>query len=835
MTIKISQLPNVAVYSDGILIPIVDSSTGTPTTTKATGGDLKNFILGNIQQDVANINGNIIAANVGMTGYVTAVSSAANVGMRGYVDLQFLTANTAINNSNTALKGYVDSLTFGGLGAVTTANIGMTGYVDQANTIQSAQIAAANVGIIGYIDRANTIQSAQITSANLGIIGYVDAVTTAWTANAYQQRSLIGNLQSSAYSNANIISYLASSSIVNQVNIPAANISFAGISNLVATSLFALTSSVGNLTVVSSGNIIMNGGYLFGNLMFANGLVLNSNIVRIENNVIAANTATAWANTRMKLYVDGQITSANAGVTAANVGMIGYVGQQITTANTGIIGFIGASITSSNLALKGYVDNQITTITGGAPAILDTLGELANALGADANLSVTLTNKISNAEANVITANTGMRGYVDFANTVQSNQLSAANIGMKGYVDSQDSAITTAWTANAATQSDLIIGINANVTAANVGMKGYVDNSTLTANTGMIGYVGNQVTTANVGMKGYVDVVTTAWTANAYQQQAQIGNLQSSVAGLTNYSNVQVATYLPTYSGIVTAGNVAVNGNITAQYIFGNGAFLTGVVTSGSGGTNYSNANVATYLPTYSGVLTASNVAVNGNVTAVKFFGDGSSLSGVIAAATAANITVQDEGANLTTTLSTINFVGAGVTATFANSIVTATISGYSNVNAATYLVTYGGAIQSSNVQATIANIQSNTATTSMTTGALKVVGGVGIRGGLMVGGLRFVQPSYITVSNTTIYALSTTTSDNILVVSAPGFTANLTIPPAPSDGQVFTLSVVSNSVTINKNGAATMAPDFSGTTAAVGTRYRYIYRNSDGTWYAAG
>jgi len=368
-----------------------------------------------------------------------------------------------------------------------------------------------------------------------------------------------------------------------------------------------------------------------------------------------------------------------------------------------------------------------------------------------------------------------------------------------------------------------------------VGMKGYVDNSTLTANTGMIGHVGNQVTTANTGMRGYVDAVTTAWTANANQQQAQIGNLQSSVAGLTNYSNVQVATYLPTYAGIVTAGNVAVNGNITAQYIFGNGAFLTGVVTSGGGGTNYSNANVATYLPTYSGVVTASNVAVNGNVTAVRFFGDGSALSGVIAAATAANITVQDEGANLTTTLSTINFVGAGVTATFANSIVTATISGYSNVNAATYLVTYGGAIQSSNVQATIANIQSNTATTSMTTGALKVVGGVGIRGGLMVGGLRFVQPSYITVSNTTIYALSTTTSDNILVVSAPGFTANLTIPPAPSDGQVFTLSVVSNSVTINKNGAATMAPDFSGTTAAVGTRYRYIYRNSDGTWYAAG
>ena len=213
MTIKISQLPNVAVYSDGILIPIVDSSSGTPTTTKATGGALKNFILGNIQQDVANINGNIIAANVGMTGFVTAVSSAANVGMKGYVDLQFLTANTAINNSNTALKGYVDSLTFGGLGAVTTANVGMKGYVDQANTTTKA-----------YIDGQIIASNLATTTANIGMKGYADAITTSWTANAYQQQAQIGNLQTtttnltnSAYSNVNTLAYLGSGTITGNI------------------------------------------------------------------------------------------------------------------------------------------------------------------------------------------------------------------------------------------------------------------------------------------------------------------------------------------------------------------------------------------------------------------------------------------------------------------------------------------------------------------------------------------------------------------------------------------------------------------------------------------
>jgi hypothetical protein len=70
--------------------------------------------------------------------------------------------------------------------------------------------------------------------------------------------------------------------------------------------------------------------------------------------------------------------------------------------------------------------------------------------------------------------------------------------------------------------------------------------------------------------------------------------LTGIVAG-SNYSNVQVATYLPTYTGVVTASNVAVNGNVTARYLFGNGSQLTGLPSS------YSNIQVAAYLPTYTG------------------------------------------------------------------------------------------------------------------------------------------------------------------------------------------------------------------------------------------
>jgi type IV secretory pathway VirB3-like protein len=157
--------------------------------------------------------------------------------------------------------------------------------------------------------------------------------------------------------------------------------------------------------------------------------------------------------------------------------------------------------------------------------------------------------------ANITALYTNAATQSDLIIGINAN-VTAANVGMTGYVN----AVTTNWTANAlaqqttlntllanaATQSDLIIGINANVSAANVGMIGYVNNSTTTANVGMIGYVdrGNTIVaagivTANVGMKGYVDNQT--------------------------YSNVQVSSYLPTYSGniadVIVSGQLVVFGN----------------------------------------------------------------------------------------------------------------------------------------------------------------------------------------------------------------------------------------------------------------------------------
>ena len=79
------------------------------------------------------------------------------------------------------------------------------------------------------------------------------------------------------------------------------------------------------------------------------------------------------------------------------------------------------------------------------------------------------------------------------------------------------------------------------------------------------------------------------------------------IVGQGNLANVifnNPANAWMIYPGIATPGN------ITGTYIFGNGSQLTGLPAL------YGNANVANYLPTYTGNISAGNITVTSNIVA---------------------------------------------------------------------------------------------------------------------------------------------------------------------------------------------------------------------------
>jgi hypothetical protein len=168
--------------------------------------------------------------------------------------------------------------------------------------------------------------------------------------------------------------------------------------------------------------------------------------------------------------------------------------------------------------------------------------------------------------------------------------------------------------------------------------------------------------------------------ANAVSANYFIGN-GSLLTGIgSSYSNNDVANYLPTYTGNLSASDASLGNSVTANFFIGNGSLLTGLPSS------YSNNDVANYLPTYNGELNPGNVNISGNLGVIG----NSSFSNAITVGgtTGGSIT----GANL---ISANYFVGNG-------SLLTGLPSGYSNNDVANYLPTYTGNLSASD--ATLGN-----------------------------------------------------------------------------------------------------------------------------------
>jgi hypothetical protein len=280
--------------------------------------------------------------------------------------------------------------------------------------------------------------------------------------------------------------------------------------------IFANTSSSGttnaNITVSNYANL-RAGNLIATSVTYANGQSILTNV----------ESAITTANTNLKGYVDGQISTTGTSVTTANTNMKGYVDGQISTTTT--------AITTANTNLKGYTDNLVSTANVNLKGYVDSANTLQSSQISAANTAITTANtnmkgyvdgQISTTTTAITTANTNLKGYTD-------NLVTTANTNLKGYTDGQISTTTTA------------------ITTANTNMKGYVDSANTlqssqisaantaitTANTNLKGYTDNLVTTANTNMKGYVDNINSTLTANAGAQANSISSLTTTKANLS--------------------------------------------------------------------------------------------------------------------------------------------------------------------------------------------------------------------------------------------------------------------------------------------------------------
>ena len=603
---------NVATY-----LPIDPTIIGIQSNVSTNTIDIATLISNAAVQsnDINSLRGNINGAN--------AAIITANTAMKGYVDAQTvilnnnITANTnaanaAIITANTAMKGYVDT-------QVATANLAMQGYVDAVTTAWTANAAIQSIQLNSLATGANANTAAYLPS-------YAGSTGATLTTAAQLNITSIGTLSGLAVSGATSLSTLSTTgnvAIGGNLQVTG-NINFTGdvIQNNVttvygqffgdpATGFDALYAGipVGYTVLPSTPFQITTDSNTYAQLNQQN---LSSGINASSDYVVTADNGTDATH-----YGDfgiGSSTYAYDDLTAigtndiyllgvgfnSNGPYVGNVGNVIISSSNGQIKLATGGAHQSNVV--AVVNNNTfdilsavisTSTTSGALQVAGGAGIVGNlyvggrlvidGTGVDvlANLTTT-TNSIISTNANVaganaaiITANTAMKGYVDYndgltttawtanaasqegkitsinANIVAANAaIITANTAMQGYVDYQDSLITTAWTANAASQESQITSLRANIIAANAA-----------------------IITANTAMKSYVDyndgLTTTAWTANAATQSIALNSLAIG-------ANANTAAYL-----ITATGNIKASSFITTAGIYwANGAAYTSPNTS---------------------------------------------------------------------------------------------------------------------------------------------------------------------------------------------------------------------------------------------------------------
>ena len=368
--------------------------------------------------------------------------------------------------------------------------------------------------------------------------------------------------------------------------------------------------------------------------------------VRIWGNVVGGTYTTndlVVSVSTVGLVATGNVTAvAFTGTPSSPVLTVaGRTGGVVLTTND-IVGL--ASQYSPNVSIQNAVDGKIASnianLIGTAPGILDTLGEIADAINDDADVYTTLVSTITTANTNVVgyvdssvstanvnlkgytdnlvtTANVNLKGYVDAANVNVVGYVDAANVNVVGYVDGQitnmvsnaasQSGELASLLANAAVQAGELTSLVANaasqndqINTANVNLKGYTDNLVTNANVNVVGYVDSAVSTANVNLKGYTDGQFTTGNTNV------VGYVDNAVST----ANVNVVGYvdgeITTTTSAITTGNTNVVGYVDGEVVTLNSSITT------------ANTNVVGYVDgevtTLNSAITTANVNVVGYV-----------------------------------------------------------------------------------------------------------------------------------------------------------------------------------------------------------------------------
>ena len=800
------------------------TSVGTLTSLTATGNIAGNYFIGNgslltgIAASSANANalvGSTLSSNV-LYSSLQTVGNLLSLNVNGNV----ITTGTYIG-SGTGLTNIPGANVVGTVANATYATTAGTAY-----SVSGANVSGTVANAIYAVTAGNATTATVATYANI--------------ANSVSGSNVSGTVANAAYATA-----AGSATTANT----AATVTTAAQPNITSVGTLTSVSVSGNAT---AGNVLTDGkisavGNVTGNYFIGNGALLTGIVSNASANANALVGSTLSSNVLFSsLTTVGNLLSLNVDGNVVTTGRFSGSGAGLTNIPASNISGAVANAVYANtagLATTATIANIAVTVTANAQPNITSVGTLTSVSVAgnasvgrlnigQANLYLTNTNPpvlTIQADATQFTSNIEVFNTVKTFDVVANSTVSAIGNVIGGNLVTAGNATASYFVGNGRQLTGIVatsVGVLPSLSVTGNIVTGNLNTSGIISAAGNIKTVGNVSGNYFIGNGALLTGITVSAGTSIVNGNSNVvvGANGNVTVGVTGTSNVSVFTP----EGVEVNGLVSATGNIAGNYLLGNGALITGLPAG------YSNADVANYLPTYTGnlvsltgpVTTTSNItggnlltggviSATGNVTGNYILGNGALLTGVITSVAninngTSNVTVVSPGGNIS-----VGVGGTGNVAVFASTgeYITGLLSASGNVTG-NYFIGNGSqltgvAASSVNANALIGNtLSSNVLYSSLTTvGTLanlsatgNVTGGNVLTAGLISATGNITSGNVSIVGGTLAFANANIIQDNPLDLAITG-AYQISVKPGGGTYQW----------TFNNNGSLSGPPSASG------------------------
>jgi hypothetical protein len=386
-------------------------------------------------------------------------------------------------------------------------------------------------------------------------------------------------------------------------------------------------SSITTATATVTGTLTANGTFASSNAVITGGSINSTPIGATTPSTIVGSTVTA--NTGFVGGLTGNVTGNLTGNVTGNVNgnLTGNVTGNVTASSgtttlndlvvNGTADFTNTKLTNittptvgTDAANKSYVDDTVAAVIDSAPAALDTLNELAAALGDDANFAGTVTTALATKLPLAGGTMTGAIAMGTSKITGLGNPTSAQDAATKTYVDTAD--------------------------ALKLNLTGGTMSGAIAMGTNKITGVGNPTLAQDAATKDYVDDILGSATSAATSAAAaatsasnaatSASNAASSATASANSASAAAASYdafddryLGDKASDPTLDNDG-NALLTGALYFN----TTSDVMKVYDGSAWNIAAISSASPTFTGTVTADGLSLGDNDKAT--FGAGNDL-----------------------------------------------------------------------------------------------------------------------------------------------------------------------------------------------------------------